>query len=52
MCGCETRGLPESILAAHPDRLVRIPMRDRGTRSLNLATAAAIVLYEAARQVG
>lgn len=52
ICGCETRGLPASILAAHPDRLIRIPMRDRGIRSLNLATAASIVLYEAARQVG
>ena len=49
ICGCETRGLPESLLAAHRDRLVRIPMSEKGTRSLNLATAAAVVLYEAAR---
>ena len=50
ICGCETRGLPESVLAAHRKRLIRIPMQQGATRSLNLATAAAIVLYEAARQ--
>ncbi len=50
ICGCETRGLPASVLAAHPGRLIRIPMEEQATRSLNLATAAAIVLYEGARQ--
>ena len=50
VCGCETRGLPESVLAEHPDAVLRIPMVDGGTRSLNLATAAAIVVYEAWRQ--
>ena len=51
ICGCETRGLPESILAQHPEQLLRIPMQEPGTRSLNLSTAAAVVLYEAWRQV-
>jgi tRNA (cytidine/uridine-2'-O-)-methyltransferase len=46
--GRETRGLPETTLAAHPERLLTIPMQ--GTRSLNLATAVAIVLFEAVRQ--
>jgi tRNA (cytidine/uridine-2'-O-)-methyltransferase len=46
--GRETKGLPESLLAAHPEELVTIPMR--GTRSLNLATAVGIVLFEAMRQ--
>jgi tRNA (cytidine/uridine-2'-O-)-methyltransferase len=46
--GPETRGIPPSIMAAHPDRTLRIPMH--GTRSLNLATAAGITLYEAIRQ--
>lgn len=50
--GCETRGLPASLLAAHQERVVRIPMQESGTRSLNLATSAAIVLYEAWRQNG
>ena len=49
--GCETRGLPESLLAAHHDRLLRIPMQEDATRSLNLATSAAVVLYEAWRQI-
>jgi tRNA (cytidine/uridine-2'-O-)-methyltransferase len=46
--GRETKGLPESVLAAHRNDLVTIPMR--GTRSLNLATAVGIVLFEAVRQ--
>ena len=46
--GRETRGLPEPLLHANRDRLLTIPMQ--GTRSLNLATAVAIVLFEAARQ--
>ena len=51
VCGCETRGLPQSLLSEFPDRLVRIPMAADGTRSLNLATAAAVALYEGMRQV-
>ena len=47
--GRETKGLPESLLAAHPGDLLTIPMQ--GTRGLNLATAAGIVLFEAMRQV-
>jgi tRNA (cytidine/uridine-2'-O-)-methyltransferase len=47
--GRETKGLPEALLAAHPDELLTIPMR--GTRSLNLATAVGIVLFEGMRQV-
>jgi tRNA (cytidine/uridine-2'-O-)-methyltransferase len=47
--GPETRGLPESWL---DHRAIRIPMQKDSTRSLNLATAVAIVLYEAQRQVG
>ena len=46
--GRETKGLPEALLAAHPKELLTIPMR--GTRSLNLATAVGIVLFEAMRQ--
>ena len=48
MFGPETRGLPENLLAANKDRCLSIPMH--GTRSLNLATAVAIVLFEAVRQ--
>lgn len=46
--GRETKGLPEALLRAHADHTLTIPMH--GTRSLNLATAVAIVLFEAVRQ--
>ena len=46
--GPETRGLPESMLETEAANCLRIPMQ--GTRSLNLATAAGIVMYEAVRQ--
>jgi tRNA (cytidine/uridine-2'-O-)-methyltransferase len=49
--GPESRGLPDSLLAAAPERCLRIPMVP-GARSLNLATAAGIALYEALRQTG
>ncbi len=48
--GPETRGLPESILDAEPDRCLTIPMANPNVRSLNLATSVGIVLYEALRQ--
>ena len=44
--GPETRGIPASVI--EPEHCLRIPMK--GTRSLNLATAAGIVMYEALRQ--
>ncbi|HRJ09021.1 MAG TPA: tRNA (cytidine(34)-2'-O)-methyltransferase [Prosthecobacter sp.] len=47
--GPETRGIPPSILERHPGASWHIPMRP-GARSLNLSTAVAITLYEAARQ--
>jgi tRNA (cytidine/uridine-2'-O-)-methyltransferase len=46
--GRETKGLPENLLAANARNCTTIPMH--GTRSLNLATAVAIVLFEAVRQ--
>jgi tRNA (cytidine/uridine-2'-O-)-methyltransferase len=49
--GPESRGLPPRWLAAQsPERLLRIPMRPEA-RSLNLANAAAIGLYEAVRKI-
>jgi tRNA (cytidine/uridine-2'-O-)-methyltransferase len=50
--GRETKGLPEALLHAEADHALRIPMAPGGTRSLNLSTAVAIVLYEAVRQQG
>jgi tRNA (cytidine/uridine-2'-O-)-methyltransferase len=49
--GPESRGLPAAWRDARPDLLVRIPIRPEA-RSLNLANAAAIALYEAVRQLG
>lgn len=49
--GKETAGLADDILAAYPDRCVRIPMVP-GARSLNLSNAVAVVVYEALRQQG
>ena len=46
--GRETKGLPMELLSANADNCVTIPMH--GTRSLNLATSVAIVLFEAVRQ--
>ena len=46
--GRETNGLPHKLLAASTDNCITIPMY--GTRSLNLATAVAVVLFEAVRQ--
>jgi tRNA (cytidine/uridine-2'-O-)-methyltransferase len=48
--GCETKGLPEAMVAGAGDRALRIPMKPGGVRSLNLSTAVAITLYEALRQ--
>jgi tRNA (cytidine/uridine-2'-O-)-methyltransferase len=50
--GRETRGLPEQILRSNWDRCLTIPMLNPNIRSLNLATAVGIVLYEALRQTG
>lgn len=50
--GRETKGLPEDLIRAEEDHALRIPMAPGSTRSLNLSTAVAIVLYEAVRQQG
>lgn len=49
--GKETKGLPEPLLVAHPERCIRIPMQAQ-RRSLNLANSVAVVTYEALRQQG
>jgi tRNA (cytidine/uridine-2'-O-)-methyltransferase len=49
--GKETQGLPVELLAANPERCIRIPMR-REARSLNLSNAVAILAYEFARRRG
>ena len=51
MFGKESAGIPEEILAEHPESCIRIPM-GHDIRSLNLSNSVAIVLYEALRQMG
>ena len=50
--GRETRGLPEDLLRAHWENCLRIPILNPNIRSLNLATAVGIVLFEALKQTG
>jgi tRNA (cytidine/uridine-2'-O-)-methyltransferase len=50
--GSESRGLPDAIRASHPDAIHTIPIQSPHVRSLNLANAVAIVLYEGLRQQG
>ena len=47
--GREDAGLPESLLKAHPDACVRLPMRFEA-RSLNLSNTVAVGVYEVLRQ--
>lgn len=47
--GCESSGLPASILDGHDDRVFHLPMRDPRVRSLNLANVATAVVYQAMR---
>lgn len=49
--GPETRGIPADVMDRHADSIVNIPISNR-VRSINLSTAAGIVLYEALRQTG
>lgn len=50
--GSETTGLPSAVLAALPPaQHLALPMR-AGNRSLNLANAVAVTVYEAWRQLG
>lgn len=48
--GRETAGLPKPLIAADPERWLRLPMLNSAVRSLNLANCVAVVLFEALRQ--
>jgi tRNA (cytidine/uridine-2'-O-)-methyltransferase len=47
--GSESQGLPPSLLEAHPEHCLRIPMH-ANARSLNLSVSVAVAAYEAKRQ--
>ena len=52
MFGPETRGLPEEVRESLSEgHRIRVPMRPE-SRSLNLSNTAALVVYEAWRQLG
>ncbi|QSP94947.1 tRNA (uridine(34)/cytosine(34)/5-carboxymethylaminomethyluridine(34)-2'-O)-methyltransferase TrmL [Marinobacter salinisoli] len=52
MFGPETRGLPAQVRESLPaEHRLRVPMRPE-SRSLNLSNTAALVVYEAWRQMG
>jgi tRNA (cytidine/uridine-2'-O-)-methyltransferase len=50
--GSETKGLGPAMLGAGLGEAFRIPIFESGVRSLNLANAVSIVVYEALRQFG
>ena len=47
--GCESKGLPTTILDGKDDRLFSLPMRNPLVKSLNLANVATAVAYQALR---
>ena len=49
--GCESAGLPEEILTQYKEYLFRLPQLSESIRSLNLASAATTICYEALRQI-
>lgn len=49
--GRESSGLPDKIKDDHKEGLIRVPMIETTTRSLNLSNSVAIVAYEALRQI-
>jgi tRNA (cytidine/uridine-2'-O-)-methyltransferase len=48
--GKESVGLPKTITDAHQDELYKIPIFSEHVRSLNLANAVSVVVYEGIRQ--
>jgi tRNA (cytidine/uridine-2'-O-)-methyltransferase len=49
--GKESKGLPKSLLETHSDTLFKIPLYSDHIRSLNLANAVSIVVYEGLKQI-
>ncbi len=49
--GKESEGLPKPIIEKHQNQLFKIPLYSKEIRSLNLANAVSIVIYEGLRQL-
>ena len=49
--GKESVGLPKPLIKTHEDKLFKIPMYSEYIRSLNLANAVSIIVYEGLRQI-
>ena len=49
--GKESKGLPKSIIQENEDKVYQIPLYNEQIRSLNIANAVSIVLYEGLRQL-
>ena len=49
--GKESMGLSQSILKKHTDKTYKIPIHSEHVRSLNIANAVSIVVYEGLRQL-
>ena len=49
--GKESVGLPKNIIAANSDKLYKIPIYSSHVRSLNLANAVSIVVYDGLRNI-
>ena len=50
--GCETKGLGKELISKFSEYIFRIQQYDNRVRSLNLANAVSIAVYEAIRQLG
>lgn len=50
--GQETKGLPDELFAQYPEQFYRLPIFHSQVRSLNVANAVAIVLYDRLRCLG
>jgi len=49
--GKESTGLSSEILSRHPDHIYKIPLRSNHIRSINIANAVSVTVYEGLRQL-
>jgi len=49
--GKESQGLPKNIIDKKPDKTYKIPLQSDKIRSLNLANAVSVVIYEGLRNL-